>query len=160
MFVGHAKGCPGDTFRMYSKLTNSVRETKHVRWMKRMFYKPIISPPIPSVDSIDLVMRSGNVEPLRTGATQGTKPVPKQQKGAKPDKVTFQLQPTTIITNPKPVRVVQVTETQGEAMSIISQSVGQQWDNLDADQQLTVPCLLYTSPSPRDRTRSRMPSSA
>ena len=25
---------------------------------------------------------------------------------------------------------------------------------------LTAPCLLYTSPSPRDRTRSRMPSSA
>ena len=24
----------------------------------------------------------------------------------------------------------------------------------------TKPCLLYTSPSPRDRTRSRMPSSA
>ena len=31
-----------------------------------------------------------------------------------------------------------------------------------ADQYLppTVACLLYTSPSPRDRTRSRMPSSA
>ena len=27
------------------------------------------------------------------------------------------------------------------------------------DEQLTI-CLLYTSPSPRDRTRSRMPSSA
>ena len=26
--------------------------------------------------------------------------------------------------------------------------------------QVTLPCLLYTSPSPRDRTRSRMPSSA
>ena len=25
---------------------------------------------------------------------------------------------------------------------------------------LSQPCLLYTSPSPRDRTRSRMPSSA
>ena len=25
---------------------------------------------------------------------------------------------------------------------------------------LSHPCLLYTSPSPRDRTRSRMPSSA
>ena len=25
---------------------------------------------------------------------------------------------------------------------------------------LNLPCLLYTSPSPRDRTRSRMPSSA
>ena len=26
--------------------------------------------------------------------------------------------------------------------------------------ELTITCLLYTSPSPRDRTRSRMPSSA
>ena len=26
--------------------------------------------------------------------------------------------------------------------------------------EVTVACLLYTSPSPRDRTRSRMPSSA
>ncbi|GAB5815219.1 hypothetical protein JMUB7527_28740 [Staphylococcus aureus] len=25
---------------------------------------------------------------------------------------------------------------------------------------LTIPCLLYTSPSPRDMRRSRMPSSA
>ena len=29
-----------------------------------------------------------------------------------------------------------------------------------ADELLTDFCLLYTSPSPRDRTRSRMPSSA
>ena len=28
------------------------------------------------------------------------------------------------------------------------------------DTRLTMGCLLYTSPSPRDRTRSRMPSSA
>ena len=27
-------------------------------------------------------------------------------------------------------------------------------------QSFGTPCLLYTSPSPRDRTRSRMPSSA
>ena len=27
-------------------------------------------------------------------------------------------------------------------------------------QEITTSCLLYTSPSPRDRTRSRMPSSA
>ena len=27
-------------------------------------------------------------------------------------------------------------------------------------EELTTDCLLYTSPSPRDRTRSRMPSSA
>ena len=29
-----------------------------------------------------------------------------------------------------------------------------------SDGQLNMTCLLYTSPSPRDRTRSRMPSSA
>ena len=31
---------------------------------------------------------------------------------------------------------------------------------LSADGERATPCLLYTSPSPRDRTRSRMPSSA
>ena len=31
---------------------------------------------------------------------------------------------------------------------------------LAAENTLVVRCLLYTSPSPRDRTRSRMPSSA
>ena len=43
-------------------------------------------------------------------------------------------------------------ETAREKM--IGQSIGYRYDvNL-------LPCLLYTSPSPRDRTRSRMPSSA
>ena len=28
------------------------------------------------------------------------------------------------------------------------------------DEEIFIICLLYTSPSPRDRTRSRMPSSA
>ena len=40
--------------------------------------------------------------------------------------------------------------------------IGIQWNTevtLSEDGQL-VSCLLYTSPSPRDRTRSRMPSSA
>ena len=35
-----------------------------------------------------------------------------------------------------------------------------QGDKAAAEGQLTTACLLYTSPSPRDRTRSRMPSSA
>ena len=56
--------------------------------------------------------------------------------------------------------------------------VGQPFKHLDVDLEYTAlmiggkkacppitsdqthPCLLYTSPSPRDRTRSRMPSSA
>ena len=33
-------------------------------------------------------------------------------------------------------------------------------DSLEAVWSMAKPCLLYTSPSPRDRTRSRMPSSA
>ena len=33
-----------------------------------------------------------------------------------------------------------------------------QWNHASDDWHTT--CLLYTSPSPRDRTRSRMPSSA
>ena len=33
-------------------------------------------------------------------------------------------------------------------------------DNCDSSVTVTYACLLYTSPSPRDRTRSRMPSSA
>ena len=32
--------------------------------------------------------------------------------------------------------------------------------NLSTETYKVKPCLLYTSPSPRDRTRSRMPSSA
>ena len=35
-----------------------------------------------------------------------------------------------------------------------------QFDQLEKNLLRTNPCLLYTSPSPRDRTRSRMPSSA
>ena len=33
------------------------------------------------------------------------------------------------------------------------------WDSKTISDEYD-PCLLYTSPSPRDRTRSRMPSSA
>ena len=32
--------------------------------------------------------------------------------------------------------------------------------SLEGDWRVALSCLLYTSPSPRDRTRSRMPSSA
>ena len=54
-------------------------------------------------------------------------------------------------------------ETDSQYDLIVSASDGQ----LNVDQQVVIDvqdlpetCLLYTSPSPRDRTRSRMPSSA
>ena len=37
---------------------------------------------------------------------------------------------------------------------------GQNWTAIDPQLPEAPSCLLYTSPSPRDRTRSRMPSSA
>ena len=40
----------------------------------------------------------------------------------------------------------------GELIYVILNSLGLFW--------MLITCLLYTSPSPRDRTRSRMPSSA
>ena len=40
----------------------------------------------------------------------------------------------------------------------LGKSMATRFAELGAD--LVITCLLYTSPSPRDRTRSRMPSSA
>ena len=58
-------------------------------------------------------------------------------------------------------------------MSIVNQTIplslktlGYDQSEIDAiikfidDEKTILGCLLYTSPSPRDRTRSRMPSSA
>ena len=46
-----------------------------------------------------------------------------------------------------------------EAAEQETYSNGQRHDDVNGNDDL-VTCLLYTSPSPRDRTRSRMPSSA
>ena len=44
----------------------------------------------------------------------------------------------------------------------LSRDAGTTWEHigLDKSRHISDVCLLYTSPSPRDRTRSRMPSSA
>ena len=41
-----------------------------------------------------------------------------------------------------------------------ARELSQMAEQLGAKAVMVTPCLLYTSPSPRDRTRSRMPSSA
>ena len=61
---------------------------------------------------------------------------------------------------PKPRKRRQKTETQQTKLDL------QSTDGISSEEQEYNPtpiindCLLYTSPSPRDRTRSRMPSSA
>ena len=60
--------------------------------------------------------------------------------------------------------MVTVTDAQGNALSWASSGGlgfrGSKKSTPFAAQSAAETCLLYTSPSPRDRTRSRMPSSA
>ena len=46
------------------------------------------------------------------------------------------------------------------AMSFLSERMQTQVSIGILCEELSIPCLLYTSPSPRDRQKSRMPSSA
>ena len=48
----------------------------------------------------------------------------------------------------------------GTALASIAADNGANVRQWLRDEALVAHCLLYTSPSPRDRTRSRMPSSA
>ena len=53
------------------------------------------------------------------------------------------------------------TDADGNPQIIIEQNGGEPTRILDVNDHAHLnTCLLYTSPSPRDRTRSRMPSSA
>ena len=55
-------------------------------------------------------------------------------------------------------RTVEATSG-GGAVKVVATCKGE-LKSLKIDPEAVDPCLLYTSPSPRDRTRSRMPSSA
>ena len=44
---------------------------------------------------------------------------------------------------------------------LLGEETAKKWDHSEFNiEHIIHTCLLYTSPSPRDRTRSRMPSSA
>ena len=48
----------------------------------------------------------------------------------------------------------------GTNQEFIKQVVSHAHSSLEADVRRSIICLLYTSPSPRDKRQSRMPSSA
>ena len=52
----------------------------------------------------------------------------------------------------------QASSAAAEAAKVVAQTLELAPSDIVVAQTMT--CLLYTSPSPRDRTRSRMPSSA
>ena len=56
------------------------------------------------------------------------------------------------------VRELRATEPAGEASNL--GVAGMTSGFIDVSEKLSDACLLYTSPSPRDRQKSRMPSSA
>ena len=70
-----------------------------------------------------------------------------------PDK-TFKLVEEEMIKNPKRIFLIRRKKKLGLGTAYIE---GFKWA---IDKGYDRICLLYTSPSPRDRTRSRMPSSA
>ena len=60
---------------------------------------------------------------------------------------------------PGAIRALSTSETTPVLLELSNVRSGDKPDPRGGDQETTT-CLLYTSPSPRDRTRSRMPSSA
>ena len=55
---------------------------------------------------------------------------------------------------------IEALNLKGKAAIANTQIIYQHYQNLFSSDRWNKICLLYTSPSPRDRTRSRMPSSA
>ena len=59
---------------------------------------------------------------------------------------------------PSPFCSVKQSQAVRKKAGVTEEERSTKWEEIVAEHDL--PCLLYTSPSPRDRTRSRMPSSA
>ena len=65
----------------------------------------------------------------------------------------------------QPRKIWIIRKAQIEALYINKEEIEKDWINIndfsvESENKTFNTCLLYTSPSPRDRTRSRMPSSA
>ena len=62
---------------------------------------------------------------------------------------------------PKDVAIITAgVDVQDNRLELEIVGWGKDEESWSLDYQVIYGCLLYTSPSPRDRTRSRMPSSA
>ena len=102
----------------------------------------------------NLTLTSG---PSLTGSTPGSNATTLQATGVLTYTATYTISQAAAYTSSVKNRVTVTASSPGQSNNVTDISD----DGDDTDGNTTDDsCLLYTSPSPRDRTRSRMPSSA
>ena len=69
-------------------------------------------------------------------------------------------QPSTAVAHSVDDAVYKPVTVSGSGVTLLTMGVIYNLDPTDAQPYASVGCLLYTSPSPRDKRQSRMPSSA
>ena len=109
---------------------------------------------IQSIDHLEFTTNSQDSEYIKTFQTMGFL---KTAQNVKADEVLYQqgqIRFLVVSHQEDSSHAKQYLEAHGEGVSKLSFRV----DNVEA--ALAEACLLYTSPSPRDATLSRMPSSA
>eukprot|EP00657_Telonema_sp_P-1_P006477 TRINITY_DN2519_c0_g1_i1.p1 TRINITY_DN2519_c0_g1~~TRINITY_DN2519_c0_g1_i1.p1 ORF type:complete len:337 (-),score=23.18 TRINITY_DN2519_c0_g1_i1:101-1111(-) len=97
--------------------------------------------------SMDALPKTANTAGSGRG-TVNTTPAPQQTPAA------------TAKATPAPQQSAPQNSAHRNVIVAPQQSVAQESEEKKKWYEMFLPCLLYTSPSPRDRTRSRMPSSA
>ena len=123
--------------RRYLRDNNSIRVSRSVR---DLAYKAIYTK--------EALMKQSEVEP-------GIEQIAKVLE-VTPEDVAFELDAIQ-----SPVSLYEPVFAEGGDTLYIMDQISDK-KNLEEDwvEKMSINCLLYTSPSPRDRTRSRMPSSA
>ena len=65
MFIKYGLNAPSDMLRIYMPKTNTIRETRNIQWMKKIYYKEKNSPLDTTVNSFKLIIRNSKVKRLR-----------------------------------------------------------------------------------------------
>ena len=105
------------------------------------------------LDPNNAVAHAYHVEILVDAAANDLGPINALEQAIEESKVAISLDPNALETRRARGYVLENTNNFVEAISEYEEA-------LKINPNIADLCLLYTSPSPRDRTRSRMPSSA
>ena len=89
-----------------------------------------------------------------------THPIPTPSPTPEPTPTPTPAPEPDVTPEPEPIPVPDVPNVPDDSWIPLPEIVPENPEYSVVEQPVLNPCLLYTSPSPRDRTRSRMPSSA